>query len=509
MASTTTEIERKYEAPDGASLPTFETLDRVDHVETTDQELEAAYFDTAALDLAAAGITLRRRTGGDDAGWHLKLPQGDGARHELGLPLARAAKTPPKPFRDTVLLHTRGRPLRQVAVLRTHRTAHRLCDADGRVLAIACDDTVTAHTPAPADTGVMKAWREWEVELADGPSGLLERAEDLLTAAGGTPAASPSKLRRVLGDRLPEPPSTRRVEPCLDGAAALTVHVRLAEQVAEIKRRDPQVRQDLPDSVHQMRVAMRRLRSALATFRPLVDREVTEPLREELKWLSGVLGEARDREVIHERLRSRLDEQPVELLLGPVQRRIDEDFSTAYRDAHERSVEAMRSDRYFSLMDRLDALVEDPPWTAAADQPAADVLPRRMRKEWKRVRGRVRSVEEAPDNTERDHRLHDVRKAAKRARYAAESVRVLYGADAKRFVRAMKSVQSVLGDHQDSVVTQDLLRRLGVQAYLEGDNGFSYGLLHGLEHAHAVKCRAGFARKWRKAERKKLRRWFA
>ena len=85
-----------------------------------------------------------------------------------------------------------------------------------------------------------------------------------------------------------------------------------------------------------MRVATRRLRSALATFRPLLDREQTEPLREELKWIAGMLGAARDAEVMQERLTGLLSEQPVELVIGPVQQHIDRELRTAYRTAHER-----------------------------------------------------------------------------------------------------------------------------------------------------------------------------
>ena len=132
-----------------------------------------------------------------------------------------------------------------------------------------------------------------------------------------------------------------------------------------------------------------------------------------------------------------------------------------------------------------------------------------MRNDWKRVRARVAAVEAAPSAEERDVRLHEVRKAAKRARYAAEALTPLYRGEAKQFAKAAKGVQSVLGDHQDSVVTQQVLRRLGVQAHLAGENGFSFGRLHGLEQADADRTRAEFEVAWSRVSRRKIRRWFS
>ena len=204
MTPAHSEVERKYDVTDDVDIPALEQLPHVVRVETQELELDATYFDTDALDLAAAGITLRRRTGGDDEGWHLKLPtrRGD-ERQELHLPLSRATKTPPKLLRDTVQVHTRRQTLKQVADIRTHRTVHALHGETGDVLALFCDDTVTAPTPAPEDSGLLLAWREWEVELVEGPADLLADTDSLVRDAGATPAAGPSKLARVLGDRVP------------------------------------------------------------------------------------------------------------------------------------------------------------------------------------------------------------------------------------------------------------------------------------------------------------------
>lgn len=510
MSSEHSEVERKYDAAEGTRIPRLRDLPGVARAaRPVRHDLEAVYFDTDGLALAAAGVTVRRRTGGDDAGWHVKLPAQDGARDEVRAPLGRATRTVPKTLRSVVQARVRDRPLGVVASVRTQRIVHRLVGPAGEVLAEVCDDTVTGRARRPDDDGAETTWREWEVELVEGGHGLLEAADSLLREAGAAPAAGTSKLARVLGDRVPRPMPGPAARPRRDGTAALVVHARLSEQVAELKARDPQVRRDVYDGVHKMRVALRRLRSALATFRPLLDEEVTEPLRDEMRWVAGVLGEARDAEVLHARLRQRLADQPQGLVLGGVRRRVDADLGRAYRDAHAASLEAMESARYFALLDGLDALVTDPPWTPLARQPARDVLPGRVRRDYKRLRRRVAAAEEAADGDERDERLHEVRKAAKRARYAAETLAPVYGDAASRFVDATKRVQSTLGDHGDSVVAAPVLRRLGVEAHRDGDNAFTLGRLHAQEQATADETAAEYARAWKKASRKKLRRWLS
>jgi CHAD domain-containing protein len=510
MGAVVSEVESKFEPADGARMPEFISLTGIASVAgPSTQELEATYFDTSEWALLAAGLTLRRRTGGDDAGWHLKVPSVDGGRDELREPLGDATDVVPEPLREAVQLYARGRNLGAVAHLGTRRTTYQLCNSEGRPLAQVCDDHVTARTLAPADTGLITAWREWEVELVDGDQSLLTAAGDLLQASGARPASSRSKLARVLGDRFPESPAGGEEPLRRRSPAAAVVGTRLREQVAELSYRDPLVRRDVPDSVHKMRVAMRRLRSALATFRPLLNRQQTEPLRDELKWIAGVLGEARDAEVMHQRLAALIADEPVELVLGTVSRRVDGRLGDTYRVAHERSIEAMQSQRYYSLVDSLNALVTDPPWTHLAEKPAAKVLPARVAKDYKRLRQRVLAAQDAPDQPTRDERLHEVRKAAKRARYAAEALTPVYGRDARRFAKATKRLQTVLGDHHDAVVTQPVLRQLAVQAHLDGDNAFTYGRLHAGQQAHATTLQAEYHTAWSRASRKKLRGWLA
>lgn len=289
--------------------------------------------------------------------------------------------------------------------------------------------------------------------------------------------------------------------------AAEVVGLRLREQVAELKEQDPLVRIDAPDSVHKMRVATRRLRGALATFRPLLDRERTQPLRDELTWIAAALGAARDAEVEHRLVAALIADEPFGLVVGPVVKRVDRDLGDAYRAAHARLIEDMQTERYFTLIDDLDSLAASPPWTLLAEQPAVDVLPARVSKEFARVSRLVAAAEDARERPTRDERLHDARKAAKRARYAAEPLIPVYGPDAARFAEAFEHVQTVLGDYHDAIVTQPLLRQLAVQAHQDGENAFTYGLLHSRLQARAADLRAEFNVAWSHANRKERRSW--
>ena len=164
--------------------------------------LAAHYFDTSDLRLIAAKITLRRRTGGPDAGWHLKLSAGAGSRREMQAPLGDEAAGVPPQLASLVAELIGDEPLRVVAVLETQRTVRNLTGAGGETLAEVADDLVTGRLPGPGDDpGEPVTWREVEVELVSGGPEILAAARDRLVAAGARPSPSPSKLARLLGTR--------------------------------------------------------------------------------------------------------------------------------------------------------------------------------------------------------------------------------------------------------------------------------------------------------------------
>ena len=501
------EIERKFDADLGALLPDLSGAAGATS-EAVETQLDATYFDTVDAQLARHRITLRRRTGGDDAGWHLKLPAGQDERTEVRVPLGRATRTVPVALAREVRALVRDRPLVPIAVLHTSRIERRLLDADGNALAILADDTV--HAERPTDGAIeVSIWRELEVELLDGARDFLDEVTSQLRAAGLTPSESSSKLARVLGDiaspTAASPPVGMSNAGRHTAGAAVLAHLR--KQVDELVMRDRGARTDEPDAVHKMRVATRRLRSALATYRPLLDRERTDPVREELKLLGQVLGRSRDAEVLHRRLRDMVAAQPDELVLGSVGRRVDLELRDRHRAAKADLLATLDSRRYFRLLDALDDLVADPPLTDRARKSAHSQLPPLVGRAARRVDRAAQAVADVPTPQARDQGLHEVRKSAKRARYAAESAVPVAGEPARRLARRMKALQDVLGEHQDSVAARALLRELGVAAHLSGENGFTFGLLHGEERARANEAHRAYGPALRKASTTRTRRW--
>jgi len=501
------EIEAKFAASADVSLPDLTALRTVARIESPGEvTLEAVYFDTADLRLAKARTTLRRRTGGTDAGWHLKVPVSTHERTEFHAPLGSADDAVPAELVALARARIREAPLVPVAVIRTTRTVHRLCDAAGRVLAEVSDDAVTAQSLG-ADERVVDQWREWEVELAEGDCGLMTTAVALLTAAGGVTPVWWSKLARALGDRLMTAAANEVHEPFRPDSAGAVLGDRLRSQRDELLARDPLVRRDEPGSVHQMRVATRRLGSAIATFRPLLDRDQSEAVRDGLRWLAGLLGAARDVEVSRLRLAELVAREPAELLADPAVRRLDGDRVEAYRAAYLQVLEALDSTRYFRLLDALDALVDAPRFTAVADEPAAQVVASRARRDGRRLARAFRIARDAPPGPRRDELLHEARKTAKRAGYAAEAAVPVIGRPAEKFARSVRGLQVLLGHHHDTVELRGVLLRVSAQAHLAGEDTFSYGRLHALEQREAERLEDRLPAAWDRVAAGRRRRW--
>lgn len=297
-------------------------------------------------------------------------------------------------------------------------------------------------------------------------------------------------------------PLTRRSQ------AGDVVLAYISAQSGRLRALDLAVRRDEPDAIHQMRVTTRRLRAALQAF-PMVMLEPTAHLRDELRWLGQVLGDARDAEVLEEYFEERLASTPVELVIGPAQARVASHFAPAHAGTRDAVLGALDSARYFGILHDLDRLLEEPLQTEAATQPAAEVLPKAVAHAYRRAKHRMHRAWRAPEGTPRDVALHEARKAAKRARYAAEAVEPVFGKQARRFGKRMKAVQTVLGDQHDAVVARGVAREIGVQAHLAGENAFSFGLLNERAHGDALGYQRQARKVWKRAARHKARRWLS
>ncbi|MEV6009949.1 CYTH and CHAD domain-containing protein [Streptomyces sp. NPDC051976] len=498
MGQRVRETERKYEAGDRhgqhAVAPDLEGLPAVAGTRTLETaRLDAVYYDTADLALAAHRTTLRRRTGGDDAGWHLKLPTTEAdTRTEVRVPLGRTTK-PPKTLRTEVAALLRGRPLAPVVRLRTTRQRVLLLDEAGRALAEIALDEVTAE-PGPT-------WSETEVELVRGGPELLDAVEARLEAAGLRRSRSRSKLARALGDRLAATPPAPVPPTGTPGTAGSTATAYLYAQLAAIIALDPLVRRDEPDAVHRMRVATRRARSAFKSFRRELDREATDPLGAELKWLAAVLGMERDREVLAERLDQRLAALDPKLATAAVRERLGALAADTHDDSHGSVVRILSGGRYYALLDRLEALLTAPPYRPAAAAPAPEAAAETVRRDHARLRRQIEDALALPPGHDRDTALHEARKSAKRARYASEAAEAVLGAPAAAHTARMKGVQQLLGEHQDSVLCRDALLLVSEQAHAAGERGTAYAVLVQAERDLAAAVEAALPEAWRRADR--------
>jgi CHAD domain-containing protein len=474
------EREDKYEVPEGFVLPDLEELlPEGGRLERADHHLENTYFDTPSAHLAQFGITLRQRQGGPDAGWHLKVPDDD-ARVEISD--SSQAEALPTSLLRLVAGVRAGEDVAPVAQVSVERSVVRLLSRKGSALVEVADDRVSGTTMG--SEARLSSWREIEVELkSEDAHQLQERLGQRLVAAGARPSGYGSKLRRTLGFP-PDAPSAP--DPATVGGQAWSY---VAAQCREVVRCDVRLRLDEP-LVHKFRVAIRRLRSTLRVFDPLFEPEASAALERELVWFAGLLGEVRDREVLLERLAVQVKELPAEVVLGAVAAHIETTLLRERAEHRARVAEAMAGDRYAGLMQLVLLWQTRPPLTPRADQPVADAK-RYLERAEKKVSKRLA---EADGDIEA---LHDARKAAKRYRYAAELAAQAGGKKASRIVKSTTELQTLLGEHQDSVVSAAFLRRLGAEAGADGaQNGFTYGFLMALEWRRAEQIRDEAGRRW-------------
>ena len=493
-----TEREIKLGAAATFCMPTFDGL--VDGITATPSEAErlwTTYFDTDDLRLARWGMSLRHRAG---QGWTVKLPTA-----EKGPMLARPEITiagnggmPPSEVFDLVRAVVRSGELQVQAQLDTIRRRVALHNAEGALIADVFDDEVSVlEGQRPATT-----FRELEVEIAENtPLGLLGALVDQLRLAGASEPDPTPKYIRSLGPNAD--PGAEVPVPALgpDPTCGDVVRRAIAASVVRLIEHDPVMRLDAdPEGVHQARVATRRLRSDLGTFRSLVDPALVSSLRDELGWLAGVLGSVRDGDVLLERIRrtaARLPESS-----RPGAERVIGALAVTREDARDELFDALRSDRYVELLDLLVAAANTPALSSAAELPAHIALPALVREPWRLLEKRAEALGKGPS----DEALHDIRVRTKRVRYATEAVAPVVGKRARAFAAAAADLQEILGDLNDAVVTEGWLRDWA-QGSRSPSGVFAAGELASLERADAERDRSRWKKAWKKLASPKLRSW--
>jgi CHAD domain-containing protein len=420
------ERELKLESPADFVLPPLEGEPLEDRLFTS------TYHDTPSRSLAGAGITLRRRVENGLSSWQLKLPREEG-RAEISAP-GGPAGAPPE-LRALLLAHLRHGELEEVATLRTRRTGVRVGSSDRPVADVTLDSVDILE-----GLKSLGAFVEVEIELVDGEPADLERLGRALRKAGAKRSDGRAKVMRVL--------KVADAEPLGAGAPALEqVRHLLADQLRELERHDPGVRlRDDAEDLHRFRVATRRTRAVIRATRPLLG-ETLAPLAAELKWLAGVLGPARDLDVLLERLRAGAG------MLGedaPAAEAIIATLEEEREQLHDAVLGALADERYLILLDLFAASIASLPDLDAPGglRPLATAELRKLVKAARKL-----SADPADDE------LHALRIRAKRARYAAELAAIGHGSKPlSRYLAALKALQDVIGEHQDAVVAEAKIR---------------------------------------------------
>ncbi|GAB78575.1 CHAD domain-containing protein [Austwickia chelonae] len=480
MATAQDETERTFDVPDGWTLPRLTGTGTV-HRTTRPRRFTqtATYLDTPDLTLLRARHTLRRRTGGLDAGWHLKLPPAGDTRREIHEPLGHGPARIPTTLVNHTAHLTEGAPLIPVTILTTRRTRRELLDNQGELIAEIVDDTV--ENTLLIDHGTSH-WREIELEL--GPAGTPQDF-DLITEAllnsGLTLADMPSKLGRALA----EPLARRTTRPTGNPTRPVDRISRyLADQLGVIQHLEEAVRADDPHAIHRTRVATRRARSTLTTFHPLYQHTDTQTLINELTWLAKLLGGPRDCEVLAHRLTAALDDTDPRLVTAPARRRLLNTVHTRHRDTHHALVTGLDTTRYARLLEKLTDAVRTPPTPPDTPHtqptPTADELTALAGHTTHKVTAAAERAARATTTERRDHHLHTVRKRAKAARYAAEAL----GSD-KDTLTPWTTLQEALGNHQDGVLATEIIHRAHRAARAAGEDTLTYGALLERESAAA------------------------
>jgi CHAD domain-containing protein len=508
--SSSIEQEAKFYTDLNAALPDLrQVVGAV--VRLPEQSLRTTYFDTSDFRLWRRRLTLRHRIGEEsETGiWTLKLPEGHpGAvlnRTELTWPGAREIL--PEDALRILKGVVRRSALVPIAELASERVRFGLYDAKGRPLGEVDDDRVTVV----GGRRDGRRFREVEVEFTGAPAKVVEAVLKKFAKAGVRPGKAP-KLARALD----LPPPTK------GGAGRLGRHARLGQVVQasltdgldQILDHDYRLRIDpsdlQPHDVHQARVATRRLRSDLKTFGSTLDPVWLGHTRAELKWLGELLGRVRDRDVLAGHLDSHLDTGlPAgtgELAAGLAKQR---------RQAGRELGEALDTDRYRTLLDRLDAASQLPPFSAGtatkkkrsparhpeADNRARAAIPPLVGSRWRALRKKVRKAGRRPSDAE----LHRIRIEAKQLRYAAEAAAPVIGRPAVRTAARAERLQTVLGDFHDAVTAEAWLREQAVHATRAAS--FVAGMLAAEQIRRQQTLRRRWRSSWRRLNQPKARAW--
>ncbi|OIH97288.1 CYTH domain-containing protein [Curtobacterium sp. MCBA15_001] len=489
MTDTHLEIERTYDLPDAAALPDLIGVGGVLQLDHQDPfELDATYWDTERYDLVASHVTVRRRTGGHDAGWHIKRAASDTVRHEQHFPLTDDTDTVPEGVLAALFTERRGRGLRPVVQITTTRTVTRLLDEDGDQVAELADDRVSAQrldADAPADP---RTWREIEVETAPGideqvAHEFLASVDGRFAAVGAGPAAVASKLARGLAG-APAPRLQTEDKPD-KGTTARILAKRLRKLRAALLAQEARLRSGENAELRETADTTLEIAALLQTYRPAFPADVTVDRAVDG---ANALAEVAARAALAEYLVDRLpratspaqdllvDAMTRERILAATRERRDE----AVRDV----VTALHGEPFLELLDALDDAVERPAptaWSLRSPKKVAQDVTATVKPEVRELVRNAVADDTSDSAAEREAADRAATELAWQGTMRARLAMDVLGDDAfpHALWKRIGSAADVLTERVRSLWALDALRTLAAVADRAGESTFAYGVLAG------------------------------
>lgn len=503
--STFLEIEQTYAAPATTEVPDLTRIAEIDLVDSTDEYfLKALYFDTPDLRLAREKITLRRRTGGHDDGWHLKLPGREG-RMEIGAALDGSpdGETVPESLVQRVRAIVRTQPLVPVAEVDNHRRESVLLGPDGHPVAHFCDDRVDAE--ALLEGGETTSWREWELELTPETAGtavgrgVLESGTEVFASVGARISDSPSKLVRALGSTMqtaPVPPRPTEFEsPNADDDPFAGILTALVEARGRLLAADPGARTGRASAMRDMLTATREIRSLISLFADLFvnseagDERLDHLLHDaaRLAALARVLEDADRAHEVDKRMRLLLDEDQTGLVGDDAPGRLTQATRSRLTRSRGRVVAALESEDYLAVLDDLDEVLAAPPAPERAERiKATAIIVREIKRAYIEFRNLRRDALDTIDDPAGTHRelaqlFGEMLVATQTLQTAATLARRLTPYRGSRLEEQAGKLVAVLGQAAVADDTAAVIHRRARQAARRGVDTFGYGVLYQAE----------------------------
>lgn len=500
------EVERKLRVAPDFPLLDLQGRGALGHVIPRQAfDMTAVYHDTEDLRLLRWGATLRRREGGPDEGWHLKLPVAGfdgGTRDELHLPLwAGSTGSVPAELTDVVAPLARGARLIPVAWVRTTRTPSMVLGADGVEVAELVDDLVRVQAN---DHRILAEFREIEIEARGSlEPRLIDDLATILISHGAQPSSA-SKAASALGPLAAAPPDiTVPTIPLPQDPAREAIRYMLSGPAQGIIQADISVRRSLPNSVGQLHAATSKFANLLRFLEPLVDAEWARTVQYELAWLTSETGAIRETEILAERLHAHangIDD------LGPVAALalVDDVLGIRLSGARGSVLAALRSERHELLLEDIVQASRNPPMTAAGEHPSATVLAPLISRDWRLLNRRARKLRKRSDGNDWDR----VRLRAQRMLHALEACSTFFPERRTKLAKQIaRAIETLDGEHA-ARDAQRVIREMASHRASTARTGFELGRMFEHETSYQRASRRSFIRQWPSVVQVAERSWF-